>query len=310
MNTSEFFEQLDPTSRAVSAWRLGLASGSPRFLSARATAEAGSASVARRARDAGGYVLLQRLIERGGQALQRNPGFEGEAARLRGWFPLVETADEWSLPDDLLVAMLPIAESEIFSAMTLVNRLSLPKRSKLAIQLGVGADGRGAEVLRRVAKAVAETKPEPGVRKLAEATARLARIRSQEIQDLDVRLEQGAVVFTLRLTEDRTVEVVSRETAILLGVKLVDELPPRPKVAAPARPAQARLPLSVRVGAVVSFSSVRSADEALREPDFREYVLYRVDEKNVLLRAEIAPEIAMRLLQRMGFAMSELAVGN
>ena len=39
-------------------------------------------------------------------------------------------------------------------------------------------------------------------------------------------------------------------------------------------------------------------------------VLHRLDERNVIIRPDAAAEPAARMLQRMGFALTELAVGT
>lgn len=305
MQTREFLAELDGVQRAVSLYRLGVVAGGVEFAATRLTQPEGARRAYLRGVDAGAGELLQRLVERGGEPLARDERFEDDAARLRGWFPLMRDRETWSLPRDFALALLPVAEHEAFFATSLVARLRSAGHGALASSLGLPTN-LSASGISKLATALVARRAGPSLQAAAAETARLVRLRASEI--VDVTIDPATAAFTLRLRDDRTLVVACREHAMQLGLTFEDESQPkRRRVSGAAR--AVRTPVSVRAGALVTFSTVRAADDALREPDFRAIVLHRLDERNVIIRPDAAAEPAARMLQRMGFALTELAVG-
>ncbi len=304
MRSFELLKRRDEVELAICAHRMGVACGTPRFLAARLARPTPMAAFVRRARDVGAADLALACIHRGGALVPRSAHYEEDWARLAGWAPIAESPEGWVLPADLAVAGLASAERELFFASTLVARLPLALRTRLAEALGVDGRARPLDVSLAIAERLAACVTHDEITPLAHETARIGSVRADEIVSVDICVDRAdAPVFTLTLTGDRTLRVLCRECATRLGAEFAPD-PVNERVRPRGAPRRNRLPVSVRIGALVTFATVRATDEALREPDFRELVSHRVDERHVVLTPEANPDTVQRLLQRMGFGVA------
>lgn len=288
--------------RNLTVRRIGLPSVSPPVVAARMRTPVHAATVLRRLEDHGSGRLLRLLVELGGGALARRDELELDASRLRGWFPWEETETTWTIGADVAAAMAPGAVWERFSVITLLARMDDPTLFSWARRMGVATSWARGAVVRDLARLlVASDAPlTDEVRAGAERAITERRVRADLIEQIAPIEGTGGRVFSLVVKGLGELRVTPREIAAGLGLPVAEVELERVKPTTAVAPAPIRLPSWARVGGLLTFSTARIADDAMRVDDFREVVLYRLDERRIVTRDDCEPRRALQILAQHG----------
>ncbi len=303
MQTYDLLTSMNGGLRELATQRWGLPATTPRVLAAMIVRPRAALRLMRRGTDAGAGQLTRLMVEYGGRTVPRHRVLEDEAARLRGWFPLIESADGWSLPADLAMAGFGAARVQRLFASTLVATLDGPSLDALLSELGMPRFGSMASRASRASASIPGQAVDDQSVAAAQQTAELGAIDIERIASLAPVPGSCGTRWRLETTDGDTFEVAPRELAAACDLAFappeVEEPAEEPAVRAP----RLRLPTFVPVGAIVTFSSARAADDALRLGDFRTVVLHRLDERRVATREDCDARSALLILARLGFAI-------
>jgi predicted DCC family thiol-disulfide oxidoreductase YuxK len=299
----DIFLEHDDASRVLVAQRLGLESAVTRVMAEELRTPRGARRAFRKASDAGAEALIRHLVEHGGHPVASSDVVDRLVRRLTPWFPLRASGTDWAIPVDLASAMVRCARSERFFAATLVGRMSEASIRQLSAELGVGHVGsvpaRRARVVAVISAGNIDDEP---TREAAARTKELATLPSREVARVEpIDGAQGARV-ELTTTGGQTYVVAPREIAERLGHTFA---PARlgQSAASQERQRVSRTPTFSRIGTMITFTTTRAADEALRLPSFREMVMHRLDERRVVTTVDCDERGATSLLTRLGYSV-------
>ena len=298
-----------PAEQALGAQRWGLPITTPRVLAGMLRSPKVAGRVCRRGSDAGAPQLVRLLVEHGGTNVPKQSALEVEASRLRGWFPLQETEEGWHVPMEFALASFRVRERERFFVATLLPRLSRADTDLLLTELGISKLSTHAH---RVCTAAITVASQDAVKEHAaavEAVEELQSIRSRDIDSVAYVPDSAGRLFTVRLTDGEEVEITPREIAEKAGATF------RPiNVGSPTELSMERtmpevhVPTVQPVGAIVSFSTARAADEAFAMAGFKAVVIRRIDERRAATRPSCGAMEVQSLLQDLGFHVDAEAV--
>lgn len=301
-----YMEQLiagwPPAEQALGAHRWGLPITTPRMLAGLLRNAKAAGRVCRRGADVGAPQLVRLLIEHGGTVVPRQSGLEVEATRLRGWFPMTETDAGWSVPMEFALAAFRIRERERFFVATLLPRLTRPDTDGLLTELEIPRLSTHAHRVRMAAERIAASEPNKGDKSAVESVEELQSMRSRDITQVRYIEGSGGRLFNVEFTDGEVVEITPRELAEKAGATFTPV-----SVAGPTQLSMERtmpdvhVPTVQPVGAVVTFSTSRAADEAFGMPEFKEIVVRRLDDRRVATRPSCGALGARQLLQGLGF---------
>lgn len=303
---SDHLASMDAATLACGAHRTGVPSARPRIVAAAWTQPSGARRLLRRADEAGGGALLRLLVEHAGAPVQLTDAMRAESRRLCGWSPVACTETTATLPLEIGIALSGNARVERGFVATLVGRTAVTDLVALADELGVATRGTEPTLRRRVARAILAA-PDDAID--ADAAAELARIghlRNAEVDGVRPVAGQAGRAFDVE-TAGGTFRIAPREHADRLGLHF--EAPEFEARSGATSTARRRLPTVLPVGALVTFSTTRATDDALKEPAFRDLILHRIDERRVVTRASVSAAEARACLTRLGFDLSTLAEG-
>jgi hypothetical protein len=303
MQTIELLAGMNQASRELGALRWGIPCSAPRFMAENLKKHRNAQRVFRRGTDVA-PVLIKLLVESAGHPVLRTENLEDEASRLRGWFPFVETPTHWHIPRDLACVLARFAETERFFALGILAHISTDDLRALLAELELVPLGSVTFQIVQVADKILAQSPNPGITETAKKTVELGALALKEIQSIRYVVGSRGTRFSV-FTESAEYELCPREFAIALGLSRVHDTVDVPVVSS-ARSARARLPDVLKIGALVTFSTARAADEAIRLPEFRDIVARRLDERRFVTHESHAASETLLLLEGLGFNQDEL----
>lgn len=302
----EHLESEDVTTLSCGAMRTGVPSAHPRILAAAWSRATDAKRLLRRVDEAEAGALFRLLIEFGGAPCPLTDTMPDELRRLSGWAPIAHDTTTVTLPIDVSLALAGAARFERGAVATLVGRLTAEDLDALAHELGVPTHGTIVSLRRRVARAILRTADDAIDRGAAAELSRIGHLDNGEVDGVRPVPDRRGTAFDIE-TAGGTFRIAPREHAVRLGLPFD---PPEfsPQTRRTAEP-ERRLPTVLPIGAFVTFSTTRAADDALKEPGFRDLVLHRVDERRIATRSDVSAAVARACLTRLGFEMSSLAEG-
>lgn len=303
MQTYDLLTSMNGGLRELATQRWGLPATTPRILAAMLVRPRAALRLMRRGADAGAGQLTRLMVEYGGRPVPQHRVLEDEAARLRGWFPLIETADGWALPTDLAVSGFGTARVQRLFASTLVATLEGPALDALLAELDVPRFGSPVSRAVRAAARIVEQGVDDDSAAAAQRTAELGAVDVERVASLAPVPGARGTRWRLETTDGDVIEIAPRELAAACDLGFAPPEVEAPADAPAVRAPRLRLPTHVPVGAIVTFSSARAADDALRLGDFRTVVLHRLDERRVATREDCDARSALLILARLGFAI-------
>lgn len=291
-----------PAEQALGAHRWGLPITTPRMLAGLLRNPTAAGRVCRRGADAGAPQLVRLLIEHGGNPVPRQSALEFEAARLRGWFPMTETEKGWSVPMEFALAAFRVWERERFFVATLLPRLSRPDTDGLLRELDIPKLSTHAHRVRMAAEKIAASEPGPNDQGAVESVEELQSIRSRDISQLHCIPGSGGRRFNVQFSDGEVVEITPRELAEKAGATFTPV-----SVAGPTQLFMERtmpevhVPTVQPIGAIITFSTSRAADEAFGMPEFQSVMVRRLGDRRAATRPSCGALAARELLRNLGF---------
>jgi hypothetical protein len=219
---------------------------------------------------------------------------------------MTETADGWKVPVEFALAAFRVRKRERFFIATLLPWLPRSDADLLVAELGVSKLSTHAHRLCTAAIAIAEAAASPEHAAAAEAVEELQSIRSRDIAAVTYVPGSAGFLFTIRLTDGELIEITPRELAEKAGATFTPV-----NVSSPTDLSMERMMPDVRIppiqsiGAVVTFSTVRAADEAFAMSEFKSVVARRIDDRRAATRPSCGALAAHQLLQDLGFHIDE-----
>lgn len=307
MHTLELLEKMDGVALELTATRCGMAASTPRLLS-ELFAQPGSAERAiRRATEVGAGRLARLLVEFGGHALPENENLSVEKSLLCPWFPGQLSGAGCRLPFDFAAAAVAVAEHERFTAATLLARCSADLIRRINAALGLPGAGSRCTRIARIVGHMRASQFDAATRELATSTAALEPVAADLIESVDVELTATTCRVSVSLRDGTTM--------VVAPLDCVAELRPVvPRIAPPVIPQRRvqplRLPDMLHASSLVTFSTLRGAEEALTSEAFLALVAQRLDERRVAIKPEVDSKQLQLTLLEAGFTLSDVHLHN
>ena len=291
-----------PAEQALGAHRWGLPITTPRVLAGLLRNPKTAGRVCRRGADAGSPQLVRLLVEHGGNPVPRSSALEVEARRLRGWFPFHEGEDGWTVPIEFALAAFRFRERERFFIATLLPRLSRADTDELLTELNVSRLSTHSHRVFLAATTIAAADSLPEHADAVEAVEELQSIRSRDIASVSYVASSGGRLFEVKLSDGERIEITPREIAEKSGATFAPIRVDRPTELSMERTMpDVHVPPVHPIGAIVTFSTSRAADQAFGMAEFKAVAARRIDERRAVTRPSCGALAAHRLLQDLGF---------
>ncbi|TVQ96363.1 MAG: hypothetical protein EA398_16125 [Deltaproteobacteria bacterium] len=305
MQTEEYLRALSPMDRAMVAQRWGLGTEVVPVMAELLRIPRVIQRTVRRLHEMGLYLLPSLLAQHAGHAMAVQPALEDEAKQFERWLLLRRSADGWSLPSDVAMALWKPTETERLFGRTLLLRAGPDAMATLERELGLAPVGSWIRRVGYVADEVARQATPPA--ECLAACAEAGSVPGEAIASVEVEPGSRGGVWRLTLQDGGALRVAPRELAERAGhvfpEQLVEgELRLQPEVA----PRQVRLPDWGRSGALLRFSTAAAADEAVRQPALSRHVVRLLGDRVVLTDAECTWSRARALLEASGFEVEAL----
>ena len=213
MQTYDLLTSMNGGLRELATQRWGLPATTPRLLAAMLVRPRAALRLIRRGSDAGAGQLTRLMVEYGGRPVPHHRVLEDEAARLRGWFPVIETAEGWALPADLAMAAIGAARVQRLFASTLVATLDGPALESLLTELEVPRFGSPASRAVRAATSIIEQEVDDDSAAAAQRSAELGAIDIERIAALAPVPGARGTRWRLETTDGDVLEIAPRELA-------------------------------------------------------------------------------------------------
>ena len=298
----QLISEWPPAEQALGAHRWGLPITTPRVLAGLLRNPKTAGRVCRRGADAGSPQLVRLLVEHGGNTVPRLSALEEEARRLRGWFPFSESEDGWCVPIEFALSAFRFRERERFFVATLLPRLSRADTDTLLTELGISRLSTHSHRVFIAATTIASAETLPEHAEAVEAVEELQSIRSRDIASVSYVPGSRGRLFTVELSDGEQVEITPRELAEKAGATFTPVRVDRPtELSMEQTMPDVHVPPVHSIGAIVTFSTARAADEALGLADFKAVVARRIDDRRAVTRPSCGALDAHRLLTDLGF---------
>jgi hypothetical protein len=303
VHTLELLADMDGIALEMTASRCGIVASTPRLLSELFAQPASAQRAVRRATEVGAGRLARMLVEFGGHPIPMHANLSVEKGLLCDWFPAAMSGDGCILPLDFAAAAVSVAENERFTATTLLARCSADMVRRLNSALGLPSAGSRCSRIARMVDRIRSTTFDAATVALAKSTAELAPIAANTIESVDVDLADDSCSVTIKLRDGSTMTIAPLDCDPTLS-------PALPKIAPPIIPQRRvqpmRLPVMLHASSLVTFSTLRGAEEAMSNEAFLALVAQRLDERRVAIKAEVDSKRLQLTLLEAGFTLSDV----
>ncbi|MFT6395986.1 MAG: hypothetical protein ACJAYU_000728 [Bradymonadia bacterium] len=193
-------------------------------------------------------------------------------------------------------------ERERFFVATLLPRLTRSDTDVLLTELEIPRLSTHAHRVRKAAERISASVLDKADRGAVESVEELQSIRSRDIAQVRYIEGSGGRLFNLELSDGEVVEIAPRELAEKAGATFTPV-----SISAPTQLSMERtlpevhVPTVQPIGAVVTFSTPRAADEAFGMPEFKAVLVRRLDDRRAATRPSCGALAARQLLQDLGF---------
>jgi hypothetical protein len=305
----EVLRPLDAAALELRALRCGVAASTPHRMTQLLQQPDQALRTLRRAQEVGAGRMARLLVELAGIPLAHSPGLDLEVRLLHPFFPMVQLPDQaWVLPAEFAAAALQAAESERFSLTTLLARCADQELRPLAKVLDTPSIGaRAARIARMAAQIEAlmdETPPPDG--DAADFVRSRPHLPVSAIAEVHLDMDRPGDQFWITLRDGTRHRTASRQWALRQPGQSLP-LPALPPIQLPTRPRRTiRLPQMMAAPVLVTFATLRAAEEAVALPAFLERIAQRLDDRRFALRPGQEVREVQAFLHQAGFALSDI----
>lgn len=307
MHTLELLEKMDGIALELTATRCGMAASTPRLLSELFAQPNSAQRAIRRATEVGAGRLTRLLVEFGGHEVPNDENLAVEKALLCPWFPASMGGAGCRLPLDFAAAAVSVAENERFTAATLLARCSADLIRRINATLGLPAAGSRCTRIARIVEHMRGCSFDADTRELAASTAALEPLAANLIDTVEFELSDDTCRVSIALRDGSTMVVAPLDC-------VADLRPSLPRIAPPIIPQRRvqpiRLPEMLHASSLVTFSTLRGAEEAMTSEAFLALVAQRLDERRVAIKPDVDSKQLQLTLLEAGFTLSDVHLHN